>query len=163
MKIVLITNTKRYPMHDKVASLVCNVLKDTRECQIRKIDIGEDLPFHEKASRIQAEQPNLIITFDMVGFELRTTMERPTYNIMPFRMAHLLFEKYKEYEHLLADFMNFSMFFFGEKALCEKIQHKHPHIDNICCIEEIAMMNDEDACKIVVEKIMQVTEMDIDY
>lgn len=162
MKIVIVINTKQYPSHAQRAALLQTELSEREGYVVTLIDMGTNIPLHEKTYAISNESAKLIITLDMAGFELRNTMESASYNVMHCRMAHLLFGQYKEYEKWLDEIMNFSMFFFAEEKLCKQIQQKHSHIDNIRCVEYLTQLEDESACESVVELILQETEVEAD-
>lgn len=165
MKIEIVINSGIYSVHKKIAEVFTKVLQE-REYEFFIIDLGVDMPAHEKVQMIKQNQPHLIITFDMAGFELRTTLEHATYNVMPYRMAHILPGEYLLYSKWLQEPMNFSMFFYASDKTAEEIKKNHPETENVYSVDTFSSSrwwDDDNKIGELINKIINDTEIKLDF
>lgn len=165
MKIVIVINTGEYKRHSKMGEVFSNVLRE-KGYEINTIDLGKDISPHEKSGMIKQVQPHLIITFDMAGFELRTTLDSASYNVMPYRMAHILPGEYSLYSKWLQESMNFSMFFYAPVKTAEEIKKNHPEIENVYSVDTFSnprWWDDDNKVRELVDKIVNDTEIELDF
>lgn len=126
---VIVIDAGKHPEHCKKAERVKDVI--AKRCDGVIIDMSEEGALHEKYFRIRACNPTLIVTLDLAGFELLTENDTYSYNMIPCRMAHLLFGKLEEYQEILNGEFNFSMFFYARKEVCRQIREQFPEICNV--------------------------------
>jgi len=165
MKIEIVVNTCVYKEHNKITEILNRILRE-KGYEIIIIDLGADIPEHEKSRMIKQELPHLLITFDMAGFELRNTLDYATYNVMPYRMAHILPGVYTGYSKWLQESMNFSMFFFASFETAEEIKKNHPEIENVHPVDTFSAprwWDDENKVRELVNKIIDDTEIELDF
>lgn len=165
MKIEIVINSAIYREHKKIADTFIKILQE-KEYGIIIVDLGADVPVHEKSQMIKQEQPHLLISFDMAGFELRTTLDYATYNVMPYRMAHILPEEYSLYSKWLQESMNFSMFFYAASKTAEEIKKNHPETENVYSVDAFSnsrWWGDDNIVRELVNKIVNDTEIELDY
>lgn len=165
MKIAIVINTGEYKRHSKMGEVFFNALRE-KGYEIKIIDLGKDIPAHEKSGMIKQVQPQLIITFDMAGFELRTTLDSASYNVMPYRMAHILPGEYPLYSKWLQESMNFSMFFYALSETAEEIKKNHPETENVYSVDTFSSPRWWDDNNIVcdlINKIVNDTEIELDF
>lgn len=165
MKIEIVINTRRHKEHNEIAEIFAGILRE-KEYKIVIVDLGVDMRAHEKSQMIKQEQPHLIITFDMAGFELRTTLDNASYNIMPYRMAHILPGEYRVYSEWLRESMNFSMFFYASAKTAEDIKKNHLGTENVYPVDRLSVSrwwDDNDKVCELIHKIINDTEIELDF
>lgn len=165
MKIEIVVNSRIYREHKKITEAFAKVLQE-KEYEVIIIDLGTDMPAHEKSQMIKQGQPHLIITFDMSGFELRTTLDHATYNVMSYRMAHILLGEYREYSKWFWESMNFSMFFYAPAKTAKEIKKNHPEIENVYSVDTFSASrwwDDNDKVCELIHKIINDTEIELDF
>lgn len=135
MKILIIINTSKYPEHRNVGDIFKKAF-EVKGYEVKQIDLGPIQKEYVKSGMIENEKPQLLVTFDMAGFEMRTLLEKATYNTMPYRMAHFLLKDYEAYKkEWLEDDMNFSMFFYASEQTGQAIKERHPDIEHVTVLE----------------------------
>lgn len=165
MKIKIIINSGIYKEHKKIAEAFVKELQE-KEYEVMIVDLQKDIPAHEKNQIIKQEHSHLIITFNMVGFELRTTLNSASYNVMPYRMAHVLLEEYSLYSKWLQEPMNFSMFFYASDKTAEEIKKNHPETENVYSVDAFSnsrWWDDDNTVHELVNKIINDTEIELDF
>ena len=165
MKVELVINSWIHKEHDKMAKEIVRILRE-KEYEVVVVDLGTDISAHEISRMIKKEQPHLIITFDMAGFELRTTLDHATYNVMPYRMAHILPGEYRKYSKWIEESMNFSMFFYAPVKTAEEIKKNHPETENVYPMDMFSVSrwwDDNDKVCELVNKIINDTEIELDF
>lgn len=165
MKIKIIINNRIYRDQKRITEAFEKELQE-KKYEVNIIDLGKDIPAHEKSGMIKQGQPHLIITFDMAGFELRTTLDSASYNVMPYRMAHILPGEYSLYSKWLQESMNFSMFFYASVKTAEEIKKNHPEIENVYSVDTFSTprwWDDENMVGELVDKIVNDTEIELDF
>ncbi len=165
LKVVIVMNTKLNEEHEQAADLFKKAFGE-KDYAVKIIDLAEDILEHKKADVIREENPHLLVSFDMAGFEMRTTLNQASYGIMTFRMAHVLLKEYEEYEKWLDGIMNFSMFFYGMDKTVQQIHEKHPEIDHVQRIESCSVsewMKEPKYITQLIDRIIADTEIELDY
>ena len=137
MKILYIINSKEYSYHK-------NIITDfTRNIPGMVFDMGDGADYGMRYHEIEANSPDVIITFDLAGFELRTGGDTLSLNNLYARMAHILFHKPDYYGNNLRLRQNLSMFTYipcDENIL--EYGSRYPEIPNIC--EFVSIINNAD-------------------
>lgn len=165
MKIEIVVNTRTHKEHKKIAGILNRIVGE-KGYEIIIIDMGAEMPEHEKSRRIKQEWPHLIITCDMAGFELRNTLGYATYRVMPYRMAHILPGEYALYGERLQEPMNFSMFFFASSVTAKEIKKNHPETENVYPVDTFSgpkWWDDDKKVRELVDTIIRVTEIELDF
>lgn len=108
LKILIITSKT---MH--TAKKLCDDLEQNYTVQLVTCDSEKDYP-HELLSR---ESFDLIITFDLVGFEQTTLMGGISYNLVNSKFVNFLLHENLQNEKYLSKQLSLSMFFYcaGDK------------------------------------------------
>lgn len=165
IKVEIVMNTKLHKEHKPICDLFVKAFQN-RNYEVKVIDLEMELLPYEKADLIREGNPQLLVTFDMAGFEMRSTLDRASYSIMPYRMAHVLLNEYEDYEKWLGETMNFSMFFYGAAKTVEQIHKKHPEIDHVQIIEPCSVsewIKDPLYIMQLADKMIEDTEIELDY
>lgn len=137
---VIVIDTKKYPEHKKMSGKIKEMvqsgelLEGVTEMQV--VDMAQAGPLYEKYFQICSYTPTFVITLDLAGFELRTEGDGYSYNTIPCRMAHFLFEAAEMYREILAGEFNFSMFFYAYPQSSKMIQKEYPELLNVCELSE---------------------------
>lgn len=161
MKILLIIDTKLNSYHSEVyadfENALVNYFEDKGDNSLEVIDIGIDMAEHEMFDYILKASPDLIITIDFAGFNMKTTGGAISYNCIPCRMAHVLLRKRESYSDYLTYSQNFSMFTYIPRD--EDINlwtEKYPWITNIghigrLCTKHITAADHDSNIRIIEE------------
>lgn len=128
----IIIHTSQYPSHTDIAGMLVNTLSVFGvSCTV--IDIGDGDALHKQFGRIKSQSPQLIISLDMAGTEMRTESGRLAYNQLPCRMAYFLLQPLDTYScDRLNQPFNFSMFFFtAGQSDAALLAERYPDLPNI--------------------------------
>ncbi len=133
MKILYLINTKEHDYHRLLITDFSGVIPGD------VIDMADGCNLGKRYHEIEAADPDVVITFDAAGFELRTGNDTLSMNNISARMAHILFHKSEKYADELKYRQNLSMFTFipKDEDLKECIK-SFPAVPNILKLTEIS-------------------------
>jgi len=136
MKIVILMDTVKYSNHHVYAEKIEKALAAGNNFFVYNMSSGK--PFHEAYRIIEGEKPELIITLDCAGFELKTELNSLSLNCLHCRAIHMLFEKTYKYGDLLDNLFSLSHFMFLPKG-SDVSRFKETH-NNIAYVGEMPNM-----------------------
>lgn len=130
-EIVYLINTSEYSYHKTVVKDFTDVIPGD------VIDMSSGLALHEIFYEIKKKNPDVIITFDLAGFELRTGSDTLSLNGIYARMAHIIFSKKNVDSSNLRLRQNLSMFTYIPMGVnAETVRAKYPEVPNISNFKE---------------------------
>lgn len=136
-KAVIVLNTKKFYYHSTLFSLFGRELEKAG-FELASYDLGSTKPEHEKYYDIDNLKPDLILSFDLSGFELRTENDTLSLNNFGCRIACLLFQPYGTYGGSLEQQMNFSMFLYTVRPEdAAEMKVRYPNIPNLSAVPGI--------------------------
>lgn len=163
MNAAFVINTKKNPEYSDVYRKLAAAF-EKKGFTAAVVDMGEERPLHEQFFRLRNIKPQLVITFDLAGFEMRTLQETPSFNIISCRMAHLIMKADKETEDCLNVPLNFSMFFYtADSDHAESIRKKYPFVEHISALKalgEITVEEDPYVWENIADTLIKDTELD---
>lgn len=125
-KTLYLINTKEYPYHKNIVSDFTKVIPG------EVIDMSQGSPLHEIYYEIEKKSPNVVITFDLAGFELRTGSDTLSLNGLYARMAHIIFSKKNVNSSNLKLRQNLSMFTYIPEGIgVDEVKRTCPEVPNI--------------------------------
>lgn len=134
----------------RVAEKLRNDLKQDYTVQFVACDSGKDYP-HELLSK---ESFDLIITFDLAGFEQTTLMGGISYNLVNSKFVNFLLHENLQNEKYLSRQLSLSMFFYCADRKYETYLREHypdiPYLKTLQGSEETV----ENAMRSAVEKVL---------
>jgi len=135
MKILFIINSSRHKKHNKLMNDVKTALESKHEYLL--VDMAANKELHLLYRDIIASHANLVITFDMAGFELRTEGNETSLNLLTQRVVHLLFDKPYKYQAELSEWLNLSHFLFvpADTDIDEFVAN-HSNIPNVMAMPD---------------------------
>lgn len=123
----------------RVAEKLRDDLKQDYTVQFVACDSGKDYP-HELLSK---ESFDLIITFDLAGFEQTTLMGGISYNLVNSKFVNFLLHENLQNEKYLSKQLSLSMFFYCADRKYETYLREHypdiPYLRSLQGSEEAAM------------------------
>lgn len=139
MKTLYLINSEKYNYHKELIKDFLIVIPG------EIIDMGDGKDYGERFREIDSIHPDIIITYDLAGFELRTGSDTLSLNNIYARMAHILFHKTNYYGGNLRLRQNLSMFTYipCEENISE-CRSLYPEIPNICEFVSIMYKADND-------------------
>ena len=91
-----------------------------------------DLTTEEKQAykRLAQDDFDLVITFDMAGFEKGTETGSLFYNLLSCKSIHILYGEKQAYSRYLSNKLSLAMLFFvlGKEDVSERMKEKYPQI-----------------------------------
>ncbi len=100
------------------------------------IDMADPIPLSDMYFRIEEYRPDVVITFDLAGFELRTSSDTLSLNNIYARMAHILFGSSGNYGADIKARQNLSMFtYIPDGEDCSEFLRRNPLIANVACFK----------------------------
>ena len=166
MKVVIVYDGQKWQEHLQFSCILRQICEE-EGYEVALVDLANIQAGYEKKKMIVSHKPDLLVTLDLAGFEMRTLAEKATYNVMPYRMAHILLHKYAEYQtEWLEDDMNFSMFFYAAEQTATDIMRNHPSIEKViplCLDVTTKWVQDQTVLQQLADTIIQDTEIAIDY
>lgn len=88
MKILIVIDTRKRPEHKKTENIYRDILGTENEICI--VDMASGKPDYVIFNEIAASDSDLVITFDLAGFNLKTELNTISYNTLTCRVAHIL-------------------------------------------------------------------------
>lgn len=108
-KTVVVYNSRNDSGIAKVVDTIRDYMKNYSK-NISLYDFKDRKLQHEHYFAIGKLNPDLIITIDMAGFEMRTETDKPSYNIMHCRLIHVLLHEREYYGEFADDRLTLSQF-----------------------------------------------------
>ena len=106
MKIIYLINGRKYGYHKTLARDFLEVIPG------EVLDMSDGTPFGQRYYELEEKDPDVIITFDLAGHDLRTGSGTLSLNNLYARMAHILFHDPDRYGRDAALRQNLSMFMY---------------------------------------------------
>lgn len=126
MKILYIIDSKKNNYHKKLIEDFVDILPG------EIVDMGEEGLLHEKYKRIENEAPDVFISIDTAGFELRTSNDTLSLNALSCRGAIILCRKIDAYGRDIKKRQNLSMFtYINSSDDIEKAKESCKEVPNI--------------------------------
>lgn len=126
MKIVLIKGSSTTRETELIEQLKAVLLKMK---DIVSVEVWSDLVEKNIRDYIKKERIDLLITFDLVGFEQTTLTGGIAYNVLDCKQIHFLLEKNFPNEHLLSKQLSIAMFFYcTDLKIYTKLLERYPDI-----------------------------------
>ena len=141
MKLVYLINTKEYKYHKNMIEDFSSVIPGDI------LDMSDGTAKGSRYEEIRALDPDIVITFDLSGFELRTVSDTLSLNSIYARMAHILFHSTDHYGNLLKARQNLSMFTYVPENedinACRSRYNEVPNIERFPKIDYKADLEEE--------------------
>lgn len=145
LKILMIT-----PQVDKEAARLCEKLSKYYAVQMLECHSAREYP-HELLSK---ESFDLVITFDLAGFEQTTLMGGISYNLVNSKFVNFLLHENLQNEKYLTKQLSLSMFFYCAGSQYEAYLRKtYPDIPYLRSLDETEGSM-EDAMKAAVDEVL---------
>lgn len=106
-----------------------------------------DTSLEEKSNvynALENEAPDLLITFDMEGFEQETQTGNLFYNLLTSKMLHFIFKDKEKYKEYLSGKLSLAMFFFSVGNSEAELYEMKKKYENIPYLERVAYLKTED-------------------
>lgn len=111
MNIAILTNPKQYSYHVSVSQMINTILTGHAH-SVYLLDIDSEKYDHQCLAKLNAFEPDVIITLDLAGFRFRTQSEESALNMLFTKNLNILWGNKPEYELLLNRKISLSMLFY---------------------------------------------------
>ena len=140
MKLLYLINSRQFNYHkDIIRDFTAVIPGDI-------IDMGDGTNLGERYREIAGYAPDVVITLDLAGFELRTGNDTLSLNNIYGKMAHILFHKTNFYGACLKARQNLSMFtYIPEGEDVKACMERYREIPNISGFVHITYKTDNEA------------------
>lgn len=129
MKVLFIIHSRNNKKHTSIVDTYKQGMGAGNEYQVLDMACGKAL--HIIYQELQAARPDLVMTLDCAGFEMKTEMDSISLNKLTCRVAHLLFDAPYKYKNYLQEEFNLSHFFyFAVTSDLAKVQSMYPNLPN---------------------------------
>lgn len=128
MRAIIVFDKTKCKYYDSLA-LQARTALESRGYDVLLGDVSED----KKAvyREINKDEADILVTFDLEGFEKGTESGSLFYNLLSCKMVHFLFGDKKEYAPYLSNKLSLAMLFFGvgmDAAEVAEMKEKYPNI-----------------------------------
>ncbi|MBO4266074.1 MAG: hypothetical protein J5910_02690 [Lachnospiraceae bacterium] len=138
-RILYLINSKEYNYHKRMAEDFCAIIPGNI------LDMSDGKAPAERYYEIEEMHPEVIITFDLAGYELRTGNDTLSLNNIYARYAHILFHRSERYGNDLKCRQNLSMFtFVTEGEDINAFRERFPEIPNVCEFVDVSYKADNE-------------------
>ncbi|MCM1160234.1 MAG: hypothetical protein NC412_03330 [Roseburia sp.] len=111
MNIAILTNPKQYPYHISISQMINTILTEHAH-SIYLLDINSEKYDYQCLAKLNAFEPDVIITLDLAGFRFRTQSEESALNMLFTKNLNILWGNKPEYQPLLNRKISLSMLFY---------------------------------------------------
>lgn len=123
--LLIITKVKQYEYHHLLLPLLTTNIFSNALC-IYTADISK---YQSSISQQLADtNPDLIITLDLAGFELRTLTGECLLNMLPCKICNILWGDKPEYAEYLSGKLSLSMLFYDATGNDNQLPVKYPNM-----------------------------------
>lgn len=125
MNIAILTNPKQYSYHVPISRMINTVLTK-RAHSIYLLDIDSEKYDHQCLTKLNAFEPDVIITLDLAGFRFRTQSGENALNMLFTKNLNILWGNKPEYEPLLNKKISLSMLFYDASGTNHSLPLLYP-------------------------------------
>lgn len=111
MTIIVLTNQNQYPYHSFLSKMLIHFFQKKNHL-LSIMDVTSESYDHLCLQKIQAQSPDILITFDLAGFPFRTQTKEASLNMLSSKNLNLLWGNKKEYAPFLSGKLSLSMIFY---------------------------------------------------
>lgn len=122
----ILVNTKRYPYHRNILSVLADHLFPN-DTDISIIDLSQS-NISALGQHLDAAAPDLVITLDLAGFEIRTYTGECFLNILPSKICNIIWGSKPEYENFLNGKLSLSMLFYDATGINHELSSVYPYL-----------------------------------
>lgn len=127
MKIVILSNTNKFPYHTQITKALNNTASSVLFCAYF-VDISNKTPISSISQQLSTECPDVIITLDLAGFELRTLTGESLLNMLPCKVCNIIWGDKPEYSNYLSGKLSLSMLFYDATSNDNQLPSKYPNM-----------------------------------
>lgn len=137
-------------------------------CKNMDIMILDDVQHRDMCSYIRKEEADLLLTFDLTGFDRSTLAGGIAYNLLPCKQIHIITKEHLPNEKYLSKQLSISMFFYCVGLeVYNHLSEKYPDMPYLKVVEGwikededmIAQKNADALCEIILE-VMHICHME---
>lgn len=125
---------------------------ERRRYQIVELPVKEERTSEDYLSVLREQDPDYLVTINMVGFHWTTLLEGSVYNLLHAKQLHLLSEDRGQYEAFLQKEYAINLFFFTDnRETVKNWEKRYPRLPHL------EWMSGPEALDDVVEKVLNYT------
>ena len=110
MNILVLSCNDKYKYHKRlVADIEEAIVTYNPDATVKQYNLVASVPGHEHYAHIASVKPDVMITLDFAGFDIKTSGDTLGYNGFSFRVVNILFQKLYKYSDEMKLRQNMSM------------------------------------------------------
>lgn len=126
MNIIVLSNTHKYPYHTQITKAL-NTIVFSNGSNAHIIDI-KNANSPQFTQQLSSNTPDIIITLDLAGFELRTLTGECLLNMLPCKVCNIIWGDKPEYSKYLSSKLSLSMLFYDATGTDNQLPSKYPNM-----------------------------------
>lgn len=125
--LFILTNTSHHPYHSNILSILskCTNLKNFNT---HIIDINKQSNTSAICQKLSQSSPDLIITLDLAGFELRTVTGECLLNMLPCKTCNIIWGDKPAYKEYLTGKLSLAMLFYDATGKDNQLPAKYSYM-----------------------------------
>lgn len=127
MNIAILTNPRQYPYHISISQMInATLIKHAHSVYL--LDIDSEKYDYQCLAKLNAFEPDVIITLDLAGFRFRTQSGENALNMLFTKNLNILWGNRPEYEPLLNGKISLSMLFYDASGTDNGLPLLYPNM-----------------------------------
>lgn len=127
MKIIVLTNKHKFPYHIQITKALNDIIS-ANIFSAQTIDISPQTSRSDVTQQLSSAPPDLIITLDLTGFELRTLTGECLLNMLPCKVCNIIWGENAEYSNYLSGKLSLSMLFYDATGIDNRLPSQYPNM-----------------------------------
>lgn len=120
--VFIISNISKYPQHATLIKLLTNNITQSHHADINKTSPSA------LSQQLSLSSPDIIITLDLAGFELKTLTGECLFNTLPAKILNIIHGDQPEYHTFLSKKLSLSMLFYDMSGQDYQLPDKYKNM-----------------------------------
>ena len=130
--VFIISNISKYPQHATLIKLLTNTITQSHHADINKTSPSV------LSQQLSLSAPDIIITLDLAGFELKTLTGECLFNTLPAKMLNIIHGDQPEYHNYISKKLSLSMLFYDMTGHDHQLPGKYKNMRYYYPISQVA-------------------------
>lgn len=127
MNIIVLSNNRNYPYHTQITKAL-NTIVSSNGSNAQIIDTSDKTSLSGLSLQLSSHTPEIIITLDLAGFELRTLTGECLLNMLPCKICNIIWGNKPEYKNFLSGKLSLSMLFYDAAGKDNELPAQYPYL-----------------------------------
>lgn len=126
-KVIILSNINKFSYHEQIIKALKNTASPVLSGALIT-DISDKSNFSSVSDKLSSECPDIIITLDLAGFELRTLTGECLLNMLPCKVCNIIWGNKPEYNAFLNGKISLSMIFYDATGQDNHLLSAYPNM-----------------------------------